>query len=76
MKFGLPISPTDTIYLGGGIERNKIVDGTNLPQVYKAWDRIFENIENLVDNKNYLKEMSGKIREFTDLVEENHKKSI
>jgi outer membrane protein insertion porin family len=37
LKFGLPISPTDTIYLGGGIERNKIVDGTNLPQVYKDY---------------------------------------
>ena len=57
---------------------NKITEGGKkiMPQVYKAWDRIFENIENLVDNKNYLKEMSGKIREFTDLVEENHKKSI
>ncbi len=56
----------------------KITEGGKkiMPQVYKAWDRIFENIENLVDNKNYLKEMSGKIREFTDLVEENHKKSI
>ena len=51
----------------------KITEGGKkiMPQVYKAWDRIFENIENLVDNKNYLKEMSGKIREFTDLVEEN-----
>ncbi|HRH05770.1 MAG TPA: outer membrane protein assembly factor BamA [Burkholderiaceae bacterium] len=41
LKFGLPISPTDTIYLGGGIERNKIVDGTNLPQVYKDYTEQF-----------------------------------
>ncbi|MBP6141751.1 MAG: outer membrane protein assembly factor BamA [Polaromonas sp.] len=41
LKFGLPISPTDTIYLGGGIERNKIVDGTNLPQVYKDYAEQF-----------------------------------
>ena len=41
----------------------KITEGGKkiMPQVYKAWDRIFENIENLVDNKNYLREMNGKI---------------
>lgn len=47
-----------------------------MPRIYEAWDRIFENIENLVDDKNYLKEMSTRIRDFTDLIEENHKKGI
>ena len=32
-----------------------------MPKLYEAWDNIFENIENLVDNKEYLSEMSGKI---------------
>lgn len=45
-----------------------------MPKIYKAWDRIFANIEKLVDNQEYLSEMSVKIREFTDLVEENQKK--
>lgn len=47
-----------------------------MPKLYEAWDNIFENIENLVDNKEYLSEMSGKIIEFTDLIEENQKKNV
>ena len=47
-------------YLGIGCRRNTTM----------------ENIENLVDDKNYLKEMSTRIRDFTDLIEENHKKGI
>ena len=43
---------------------------------YRREFPIFENIENLVDDKNYLKEMSTRIRDFTDLIEENHKKGI
>lgn len=34
LKFGIPINPTNTIYLGGGLERNKIVTGTNMPAAY------------------------------------------
>ncbi len=48
LKFGLPISPTDTVYLGGGIERNKIVNGTNLPQVYKDYVEQFGAISDSV----------------------------
>ena len=34
LKFGIPVGPTDTVYFGGGLERNKIVTGTNMPQAY------------------------------------------
>jgi outer membrane protein insertion porin family len=34
VKFGVPISPVDTIYIGGGAEQNKIVAGNNLPAAY------------------------------------------
>jgi outer membrane protein insertion porin family len=34
LRFGVPIGPTDTVYFGGGLERNKIVTGTNMPQAY------------------------------------------
>ena len=34
VKFGVPISPVDTIYVGGGAEQNKIVAGNNLPAAY------------------------------------------
>ena len=40
-----------------------------------SYDSI-NDIENLVDNKEYLSEMSGKIIEFTDLIEENQKKNV
>jgi outer membrane protein insertion porin family len=33
-KFGLPISPVDTIYIGAGGEQNKIVTGNKLPAAY------------------------------------------
>lgn len=47
-----------------------------MPELYKAWDRIFVNIENLVDDMEYLNDMSKRIREFTDLVEDNYKKGM
>jgi outer membrane protein insertion porin family len=34
IKFGVPVSPVDTIYIGGGAERNKIFTGINLPAAY------------------------------------------
>jgi outer membrane protein insertion porin family len=34
IKFGVPVSSVDTIYIGGGAERNKIFTGTNLPGAY------------------------------------------
>jgi outer membrane protein insertion porin family len=34
VKFGLPVSPVDTIYVGAGVEQNKIVTGNNLPAAY------------------------------------------
>jgi outer membrane protein insertion porin family len=34
IKFGVPVSSVDTIYVGGGAERNKIFTGTNLPGAY------------------------------------------
>jgi len=34
VKFGVPVSPVDTIYVGGGVERNKIFTGANLPASY------------------------------------------
>lgn len=47
-----------------------------LPKIYEAWDQIFESIEKLVGNQEYLSEMNTKLREFTDLVEENQKKEL
>ncbi|WP_250207938.1 outer membrane protein assembly factor BamA [Curvibacter sp. CHRR-16] len=34
MRFGLPVSDNDTIYLGVGAEKNLILDGTYMPTVY------------------------------------------
>lgn len=41
LRFGVPIGPTDTVFLGGGLERNKIVTGTNMPQVYTNYANQF-----------------------------------
>jgi outer membrane protein insertion porin family len=34
LRFGIPFTERDTVYLGGGFERTKIVPGTFLPQAY------------------------------------------
>ena len=34
IRFGIPFTERDTVYLGGGIERTAIVPGTFLPQAY------------------------------------------
>lgn len=41
LKFGIPIGPTDTVYFGGGLERNKIITGTNMPAAYTAYANQF-----------------------------------
>ena len=37
LRFGIPFTERDTVYLGGGIERTTIVPGTNLPQAYQDY---------------------------------------
>jgi outer membrane protein insertion porin family len=35
MRFGIPFTDTDTIYVGGGVDRTTIVPGSLLPTVYQ-----------------------------------------
>ena len=37
LRFGVPFSETDTVFLGGAAERIKIVPGTNIPAAYLAY---------------------------------------
>jgi outer membrane protein insertion porin family len=37
LRFGIPVTERDTIYLGGGVERTTIVPGTFLPTVYQTY---------------------------------------
>ena len=37
LRFGIPLTERDTIYLGGGVERTTIVPGTYLPTAYQAY---------------------------------------
>ena len=37
MRFGVPFTEIDTVYFGGGVERTKIVPGTNLPGAYLTY---------------------------------------
>lgn len=37
LRFGLPVSERDTIYVGGGIERTVIVEGNFLPATYERY---------------------------------------
>jgi outer membrane protein insertion porin family len=37
VKFGIPIGPTDTVFLGIGAENNKIIPGARLPASYQAY---------------------------------------
>lgn len=46
-----------------------------MPKIYKCWDILFENVENLVDDKRYLHEVAAKIIEFTNLIETCQKKA-
>ena len=37
LRFGIPFTERDTVYLGGGIERTTIVPGTYLPAAYQTY---------------------------------------
>ena len=37
LRFGIPFTERDTVYLGGGIERTTIVPGTYLPTAYQTY---------------------------------------
>jgi outer membrane protein insertion porin family len=37
IRFGVPFSETDTVFFGGGAERNEIKAGTNIPAAYMAY---------------------------------------
>jgi outer membrane protein insertion porin family len=41
LRFGVPFSETDTVYLGASAERVKIVPGTNIPAAYLAYAEDF-----------------------------------
>ncbi|HUR87486.1 MAG TPA: outer membrane protein assembly factor BamA [Ramlibacter sp.] len=41
LRFGIPFSETDTVYLGASAERVKIVPGTNIPAAYLAYAQQF-----------------------------------
>lgn len=41
LRFGVPFTEIDTVYFGGGVERTKIVPGTNLPGAYVTYAKQF-----------------------------------
>ena len=41
IRFGVPFTEIDTVYFGGGVERTKIVPGTNLPAAYVTYANQF-----------------------------------
>lgn len=41
LRFGVPFTEVDTVYLGGGVEHTKIVPGTNLPAAYLIYANQF-----------------------------------
>ena len=41
LRFGVPFTEIDTVYFGGGVERTKIVPGTNLPSAYLTYANQF-----------------------------------
>ena len=41
LRFGVPFTETDTVYFGGGVERTRIVPGTNLPAAYVTYANQF-----------------------------------
>jgi outer membrane protein insertion porin family len=48
MRFGVPIAESDTIYVGGGVDRTTIVPGTLLPPVYASFANEFGYSSNAV----------------------------
>ncbi len=45
-----------------------------IPKVYECWDVLFKGVENLIDDKDYLHQIAGKVIEFTELIEENQQR--
>ncbi|MCA3236770.1 MAG: outer membrane protein assembly factor BamA [Curvibacter sp.] len=41
VRFGIPVTERDTVFVGGGIENTTIVPGTNLPAVYQSYANQF-----------------------------------
>lgn len=41
VRFGVPFSEVDTVYVGGGVERTRIVPGTAIPAAYLAYGERF-----------------------------------
>ena len=48
MRFGIPFTDTDTVYVGGGVDRTTVVPGTLLPTVYKEFTDEFGFTTNAV----------------------------
>ncbi len=46
LRFGVPFTETDTVYFGAGLERTKIVTGTQLPAAYTAYANEFGSTSN------------------------------
>jgi len=41
LRFGVPFTEVDTVYFGAGVERTRIVPGTNLPAAYTTYANQF-----------------------------------
>jgi outer membrane protein insertion porin family len=74
IKFGVPVSPVDTVYIGGGVERNKIFTGTNLPAAYLDYANQFGYVSTALpltlgwtrdDRDSALTPNSGKLQRFS-----------
>lgn len=48
MRFGLPVTDSDTVFVGGGVERTTIMPGTGLPVVYQDFANEFGYTTNSV----------------------------
>lgn len=48
VRYGVPITDSDTIFLGGGVDRTTIIPGTLLPQVYQDFANEFGLTSNAV----------------------------
>ncbi|MEY3447099.1 MAG: outer membrane protein assembly factor BamA, partial [Pseudomonadota bacterium] len=48
VRFGIPFTDTDTVYVGGGVDRTTIVPGTLLPTVYQDFSNEFGYTSNAV----------------------------
>lgn len=48
LRFGVPFTEVDTVYFGGGVERNHIVTGAAIPAAYLAYARDVGETSNLL----------------------------